>query len=147
MSAIEELYQDLIIDHSKDPRNFKKLINNTHKAFGNNPLCGDKLHLELRILHDVIEDAAFTGDGCAISKATASLMTEILKGKTTFEALKLFNDFHSMLVGNAMYDGNVLGKLIVFQGIKQFPMRVKCATLAFHTLQAAINKKEGASTE
>ncbi len=145
MSDLQALYQEVIIDHSRNPRNFTECCNASHKAEGYNPLCGDKLKLFLKIKENVIENACFTGTGCAISTASASLMTEALKGKTLIEANTLFKKFHHLLTE----DDNVedLGKLEILAGVRTFPMRVKCATLAWHTLQAALKDKASASTE
>lgn len=144
---IDELYQEIILDHSKRPRNRGHLENATAAAEGFNPLCGDKLTLELKLDGDVIQDARFVGSGCAISTASASLMTEVLKGRTKQEAEKLFSRFHQLLTSDSA-DGADLGKLAVFSGVREFPARVKCATLAWHTLKAALeNSHEKVSTE
>ncbi len=144
---IDDLYQEIILDHSKRPRNTGRLENATAAAEGFNPLCGDKLTLELRIEDGRIEDARFAGSGCAISTASASLMTEVLKGRTKQEAEKLFERFHELLTSDAA-DASDLGKLAVFSGVREFPARVKCATLAWHTLKAALeNSREKVSTE
>ena len=127
-----ELYQEMILEHNKKPRNFRKIENPTHTAEGYNPLCGDHLTLYLRVNdRKVIDDIAFVGDGCAISKASASMMTNILKGKTLAEANILFDQFHQLIVGELRpdRDSNVLGKLTTFSGIWQYPARVKCASL------------------
>lgn len=145
MSDLQALYQEVIIDHSRRPRNFCECAHATHHAEGYNPLCGDKLKLELRIQNQVIEDACFKGDGCAISTASASLMTEALKGKSVAAAKHLFQQFHHLLTE----DDNVedIGKLIILAGVREFPMRVKCATLPWHTLQAALDHAPIATTE
>lgn len=150
MSDLRELYQQLILDHNKSPRNFRKISDANRDAEGFNPLCGDHLHVYLRMEGDLIRDVAFEGAGCAISKASASLMTSALKGKTTAEARELYGRFHTMVTGpvDALPDTEGLGKLAVFAGVREFPARVKCATLAWHTLQAAIKgDEESASTE
>ncbi len=145
MSDLQALYQEVIIDHSRKPRNFCECNSATHHAEGYNPLCGDKLKLFLEIKNDVIENVCFKGEGCAISTASASLMTEALKGKTIDAAKHLFQQFHHLVTE----DDNVedLGKLIILAGVREFPMRVKCATLAWHTLLAALNHKQNTTTE
>ena len=136
MADLSELYQQVILDHNKKPRNFKKLETANREQEGYNPLCGDQITLYLEIENDVIRDVGFQGSGCAISKASASMMTESLKGKSEAEAESLFHRFHDLLTGNASASG--LGKLAVFSGVREFPVRVKCATLAWHTLRAAL---------
>ncbi|CAN5243933.1 SUF system NifU family Fe-S cluster assembly protein [soil metagenome] len=138
MSDISDLYQEVIIDHSRSPRNCYCLENANHHAEGFNPLCGDKLTLYVRVSNDIIEEASFIGSGCAISTASASLMTEALKGKTQAEAETLFQAFHQLLTSKIAADVDKLGKLIILQGVREFPSRVKCATLAWHTLHAAL---------
>ncbi len=150
MSDLRELYQEVILDHSKHPKNFHKMDDATHTAEGYNPLCGDHFFLYLKIEDGIIKDISFEGSGCAISKASASIMTTIVKGKTLEEAEKIFNNFHSFVTGkvNQNFDPNSLGKLAVFSGVSEFPVRVKCATLAWHTLINALEKKsEVATTE
>ena len=150
MSDLSELYEELIKDHSKQPRNFRDLPDANHKAVGQNPLCGDHLIVYLNLQDDKITDVAFRGDGCAISKSSASLMTQALKGKTKDEAERMFAQFHELLTGphDAEVDTEKLGKLAVFSGVRRFPVRVKCATLAWHTLLNALNdRNEPASTE
>ena len=145
MSDLRELYQQIILDHNRAPRNFKEVDDATGVANGDNPLCGDKLRLYLRVQNDVIEDVGFQGSGCAISKASASLMTSTVKGKTVQEAEELFADFHRMITGkDAFTDHKQLGKLAAFSGVREFPARVKCATLSWHTLRAALS--DAAST-
>ena len=144
---IDDLYQEIILDHSKKPRNFGHLESASAHADGYNPLCGDKLSLELKLDGDVVKDARFVGAGCAISVASASLMTETLKGKTRAEAEKLFERFHQLLTTDAAQTEG-LGKLAVFSGVREYPTRVKCATLAWHTLKAALeNSSAQVSTE
>jgi nitrogen fixation protein NifU and related proteins len=144
--VIDDLYQEVILDHSKRPRNFGSLENPSAHAEGFNPLCGDRLTLELKLDNGIVQEARFKGAGCAISVASASLMTEALKGKTREEAEQLFEKFHQMLTTDAAVPE--LGKLAVFSGVKEFPARVKCATLAWHTLHAALqNSEERVSTE
>jgi nitrogen fixation protein NifU and related proteins len=148
MGDLRDLYQELILEHSKAPRNYRALQGADHKAEGFNPLCGDHFTVFLQMDGDSIRDVAFQGSGCAISKASASMMTQSLKGKTRAEAEKLFERFHSVVTGHGNGDQNDLGKLAVFAGVSEFPTRVKCATLAWHTLQAALEGKQDAvSTE
>jgi len=149
MSDLRELYQQVILDHNRKPRNFRTLTSATGRAEGYNPLCGDRVTVEVALEDGVIRDIGFQGSGCAISKASASMMTESLKGKTRKEAEALFRIFHSLLTEErpplAEKD---LGKLVVFSGVREFPVRVKCATLAWHTLKAALDgRQETASTE
>ena len=140
----DDLYQDVILDHSKRPRNSHPMEDANRKAEGYNPLCGDKLKLYLKLdEHDVVEDVSFTGSGCAISTASASLMTESLKGKTREEALKLLDKFHELLTTDTPVTKD-LGKLVVFCGVRDYPARVKCATLAWHTLRSALTSGESA---
>jgi nitrogen fixation NifU-like protein len=144
---VDDLYQEVILDHSKRPRNCHEMLDANRKAEGYNPLCGDKLKLYLKMNGEIVEDASFIGSGCAISTASASLMTESLKGKTRAEATKLLDKFHDLLTTDAPV-GKDLGKLVVFGGVREYPARVKCATLAWHTLKAALNNvEETASTE
>ena len=146
MNEIFDLYQELIIDHARAPKNFGRLDDKSHYARGHNPLCGDIIDLDVRIEDDMVKGIAFIGDGCAISRASASLMTESIKNKSVADALKLFNDFHHMLTQDkeAPLD---LGKLLVLKGVKQFPVRIKCATLCWHTFNAALQANLGVSTE
>jgi len=144
---VDDLYQDTILDHSKRPRNFHSMDDANRKAEGYNPLCGDKLKLFLRVEDDIVMEASFLGAGCAISTASASLMTESLKGKTRAQALKLLDEFHELLTTDVQAAKD-LGKLVVFCGVRDYPARVKCATLAWHTLRSALNDTgETASTE
>lgn len=139
---LNELYQEIIVDHTRSPRNFGELACCSHQAEGHNPLCGDQLKLFLHIdEHDVIQEISFVGTGCSISTASASLMTESLKGKTVQEAEQLFKQFHAMLTQEQFLDPEQLGKLAVFSGVKDYPSRVKCATLAWHTLEAALHRE------
>lgn len=150
MSDLRELYQEVILDHNKRPRNFGALDAANRKAEGYNPLCGDRLTLYVKISGDAIEDVRFEGSGCAISKASASLMTEALKGKTLADAKALFERFHRMVTSppDEEPDTSQLGKLVVLAGVREFPVRVKCASLAWHTLKAAVEAKpEVVSTE
>jgi nitrogen fixation NifU-like protein len=150
MSDLRELYQELIIDHSKRPRNFKVLETADRKAEGYNPLCGDKVTVFLELEDERVKNASFQGSGCAISTASASVMTESVKGKTLAEVEALFDIFHQMVTGKPAATGSApeLGKLAVFSGVSEFPARVKCATLAWHTLHAALQGAgETVSTE
>jgi len=149
MSELRELYQEVILDHNRKPRNFKKLEWANRTAEGYNPLCGDQVRVSLDVENGVIRDIGFEGSGCAISRAAASMMTTSLKGKTTDEAEQLFERFHHMLTaGGNGSDAAELGKLTVFAGVSEFPSRVKCASLPWHTLHAALaGKNEPVSTE
>ena len=139
MNELRELYQELIMDHGRHPRNFKTLPNATVSHDGYNPLCGDRVTLFLKIDNDRIVDACFQGGGCAISMASASMMTDTLKGKTTTEAKILFSLFQQLVMGSAVDSAEEsLGKLAVLKGVSEFPARVKCATLAWHTMTEAI---------
>lgn len=145
---LRDLYQETIVDHARRPRNFGPLPEASHQAEGFNPLCGDRLTLRLKVVGGLIEDARFEGVGCAISTASASLMTEALKGLSEQQAETLFLGFHSMLTGGIPVSGSVLGKLEVLTGVREFPSRIKCATLAWHALHAALHaEKQPVSTE
>jgi len=149
MSELSELYQQVILDHNKKPRNFRKLESANHSAEGYNPLCGDHLTVYLDLKDGAVKEIAFEGSGCAISKAAASMMTQAVKGKSREQAEELFTEFHSMVTGELDEETqeNSLGNLRIFAGVREFPVRVKCATLPWHTLQAALNNEERASTE
>ncbi|HLY39632.1 MAG TPA: SUF system NifU family Fe-S cluster assembly protein [Terracidiphilus sp.] len=150
MADLRELYQELILEHSKAPRNYRDVPEANRRAEGYNPLCGDHYTVTLDVEDGKIRDIGFQGTGCAISKASASLMTQILKGKTVPEATKLFEGFLSLVTGKAPANGNQaeIGKLTVFAGVSEFPARVKCATLAWHTLESALEgKQDVTSTE
>jgi nitrogen fixation protein NifU and related proteins len=149
MSELSELYQQVILDHNKKPRNFHKMEAANRKAEGYNPLCGDQLMVYLDLEDDVVKDISFEGSGCAISKAAASMMTQALKGKTLQEAETLFQEFHRMVTGelNEEAEPNHLGRLTIFSGVRDFPARVKCATLSWHTMHAALKGEEVVSTE
>jgi nitrogen fixation protein NifU and related proteins len=151
MAELRELYQDVILEHSKAPRNYRVLAAPSRKAEGFNPLCGDRYTVYVELDGDAIRDIAFQGSGCAISKASASLMTQSVKGKTQAEVEQLFGEFHNIVTGEApASNGNVpvVGKLSVFAGVSAYPVRVKCATLAWHTLRAALaGERESVSTE
>ena len=146
-NELDELYQELIMDHGRRPRNTGSADASTHQAHGYNPLCGDKLALSLRIQDGRVEDARFLGEGCAISTASASMMTQAVKGKTVDEALALYHRFHGLVTeGETPADElEALGKLAAFAGVRRFPTRVKCASLAWHTLDAAL-RPEAAHT-
>jgi nitrogen fixation NifU-like protein len=150
MSALDELYQEVILDHNKSPRNFRTIENANRKAEGYNPLCGDQLTVYLNLENGIIKDISFQGSGCAISKASASLMTAELKGKTEAQAQELFENVHKMLMGDSRPDdrGKSVGKLEILSGVCKFPARVKCASLAWHTVNSALKAEENvASTE
>ena len=147
MSELSELYQQVILDHNKKPRNFRELETANHTAEGYNPLCGDQLTIFLNLEDDSVSDISFIGSGCAISKAAASMMTQAVKGKSRDEAEQLFSEFHKMVTGESEDELSSLGNLRVFAGVRDFPVRVKCATLPWHTLHAALNNEEIVSTE
>jgi nitrogen fixation NifU-like protein len=149
MSELSELYQQVILDHNKKPRNFKKLENAEFSAEGFNPLCGDQLTVYLNLNEGIVSDISFEGSGCAISKAAASMMTQAVKQKTKAQAEELFQEFHSMVTGelDEEIEETHLGNLKIFAGVRDFPVRVKCATLAWHTLHAALNKEAQVTTE
>jgi nitrogen fixation NifU-like protein len=148
MSDLRDLYQQVILDHQKKPRNFRALPIANRQAEGFNPLCGDKLHLYLKMENGVIQDACFQGTGCAISTASASMMTECVKGKTPAEAEAIFKKFQELVTSDPhqAMDCPELGKLEVFGGVREFPVRVKCATLPWHTLRAALEGEEKTAT-
>ena len=148
MSDLHDLYQEVILDHNRNPRNYRIIDPSSHHADGFNPLCGDKVSVYLDVKDGVIHDVSFQGDGCAISTASASLMTEALKGKTVQQARRLFEGFHDLVTTDVAPDDVAFGKLEVLAGVKEYPTRVKCATLAWHTLQAALaDKQQPVSTE
>jgi nitrogen fixation NifU-like protein len=150
MSDLRDLYQEVILDHSKKPRNFRTPATVTHEAHGRNPLCGDTLTVFVDVENGTIKDIGFQGHGCAISTASASMMTESLKGKSLEDGRSLFEWFHRLLTAppDLGAPAGPLGKLAVFSGVREFPVRVKCATLAWHTLKAALDRAGGpVSTE
>ena len=153
MNELRELYEELILDHNRNPRNYPvKPPGANHTAYGFNPLCGDEFHVHLRVADGVVQDVGFEGAGCAISTASASLMTEAVKGKSVEQAEALFAEVHRLLTEESEQDTSdpsaLLGKLSVLMGVKEFPLRVKCATLAWHTMHAAINdERETVTTE
>ena len=150
-SELRELYQEVILDHSKRPRNFREIAGATGRAEGFNPLCGDKATVFVRLQGDVVEDVSFKGAGCSISTASASMMTEALRGRTRAEAEALFERFHRLVTSDPSRarEGAApeLGKLAVFAGVSEFPVRVKCASLPWHTFKAALSGEGKASTE
>jgi nitrogen fixation protein NifU and related proteins len=148
MSELSDLYQEVILDHNRRPRNFRVIDQASRQQEGYNPLCGDRLTLYVTLDGDRISDLAFQGSGCAISKASASLMTETLKGKTVAEARELFEKFHDMVTSSPDTEAEDLGKLSVLSGVREYPTRVKCASLAWHTVRAALAGEHGpVSTE
>jgi nitrogen fixation NifU-like protein len=149
MSELSDLYQEVILEHNKNPRNFREIEDADQYADGKNPLCGDALRVYVAFDGDKIADVAFKGSGCAISKASASMMTQAVKGKTKAEAETVFNEFHRMVTGDLDIetDDNELGKLKIFSGVLEFPARVKCASLSWHTLSAALHGENVISTE
>ena len=149
MSELSDLYQEVILEHNKNPRNFRDIEDADNTADGKNPLCGDALRVYVKMDGDVVGDVAFKGSGCAISKASASMMTQAVKGKSLAESETLFDEFHKMVTGelDAEKGENHLGKLKIFAGVLEFPARVKCASLSWHTLHAALNEEEVVSTE
>ena len=147
MDDLRELYQQIILDHNKNPKNFRQVEGANRRAEGYNPLCGDRYNLTLRVENDVIEDVAFQGAGCAISKAAASVMTNEVKGKTISQARALFKAYQALITGatEATADVDALGNLVAFGGVREFPVRVKCASLAWHTLMSALESQESTS--
>jgi nitrogen fixation NifU-like protein len=143
MPSLSELYQELILEHNRSPRNFREMPEADADAEGNNPLCGDEVRVFVRLDGDTIEDVSFQGSGCAISRASASLMTGAVKGKTLEQAAALFNRFHGLVTGVLPAgESEALGKLAAFAGVAEFPIRVKCASLPWHTLKAALGKAD-----
>ncbi|CAN5538064.1 SUF system NifU family Fe-S cluster assembly protein [soil metagenome] len=149
MSELSDLYQEVILEHNKNPRNFREMADADQYADGKNPLCGDALRVYIALDGDTVTDVAFKGSGCAISKASASMMTQAVKGKTKGEAETIFDEFHKMVLGDLdeESDENHLGKLKIFAGVREFPARVKCASLSWHTLNAALHGDDTVSTE
>lgn len=142
MSDLKDLYQEVILDHNKNPRNCYVMDSASCTADGHNPLCGDIVKVYLRIEDGILEEISFQGHGCAICTASTSLMTESVQGKSVEEVEGLFDEFHRMLTGVAAEQGVELGKLQVFEGVREYPVRVKCATLAWHTLHAAMDERD-----
>jgi nitrogen fixation NifU-like protein len=150
MTELDDLYREVILDHNKRPRNFHRLQGANLHAEGHNPLCGDRISLDVKVDGGVIRDIGFAGSGCAISKASASMMTDAVKGKTLAEAEEFFRQFHAMVAGtpDEGFDPSALGKLAAFSGVREFPVRVKCASLAWHTLRTALQRNgETVTTE
>lgn len=149
MSELSDLYQEVILEHNKNPRNFREIAGADQYADGKNPLCGDALRVYVSLDGDTVSDVAFKGSGCAISKASASMMTEAVKGKSKAEAEAIFAEFHAMVTGelDTETQENDLGKLKIFAGVLEFPARVKCASLSWHTLNAALRGEDVVSTE
>ncbi|MGE5431149.1 MAG: Fe-S cluster assembly sulfur transfer protein SufU [Syntrophomonadaceae bacterium] len=149
MSELSDLYQEVILDHNRSPRNYRKCETCNHDAEGFNPLCGDHIFVYIDLEGDTIKDISFQGSGCAISKSSASLMTSILKGKSKQEAEEMFNKFHDVVTSRigSEQDLSSLGKLAVFSGVRDYPSRVKCASLAWHTMMSALKEENSASTE
>ena len=148
MNDLQDLYQDIIMDHNRRPRNFGPVDQPTHKKEGYNPLCGDQIEIELKILHGIVVDVGFTGVGCAISKSSASMMTEEIKGKELEVVESMFEQFRRMITDNDQMDldADLLGDLEILQGVSRYPARIKCATLAWHTLHSAIEGDENTVT-
>jgi nitrogen fixation NifU-like protein len=141
MASLSELYQNVILEHNRSPRNYRPMENANREAQGHNPLCGDQVTVRLRIEDGRIQDAAFQGQGCAISRASASLMTAAIKGQTAEAAVQLFDRFHRLVTGHpAAESPETLGKLAVFSGVSEYPSRVKCASLPWHTMKAALDR-------
>jgi nitrogen fixation NifU-like protein len=140
MSELSDLYQEVILEHNKNPRNFREIADADQYADGKNPLCGDALRVYVSLDGDTVTDVAFKGSGCAISKASASMMTQAVKGKTKAEAVEMFDEFHRMVKGELDFEStpNHLGRLKIFKGVREFPARVKCASISWHTLRAAL---------
>ncbi len=148
MNDLQDLYQDIIMDHNRRPRNFGPVDQPTHKKEGYNPLCGDQIEIELKILDGIVVDVGFTGVGCAISKSSASMMTEEIKGKELEVVESMFEQFRRMITVNDQMDldADLLGDLEILQGVSRYPARIKCATLAWHTLHSAIEGDENTVT-
>ena len=147
MAELRELYQELILDHSRSPHNYREFAEATHQAKGHNPLCGDTVTVYLVLDGDRVKEVGFQGRGCAISKASASLMTDAIKGMTLAELHALFTEFRTLVTDGSVDRGESLGKLQVFSGLSAYPLRVKCATLSWHTLKAAVEAKGDVSIE
>ena len=143
LDQIRDLYQEVVFDHNRNPRNFREMTESTSKIEGFNPLCGDRITLYLKVRNNIVEDISFQGSGCAISTASASIMTEIIKGKSEHEANEIFGTFHQITTGQDQEEVNPdkLGKLTVLAGVRFYPARIKCATLPWHSLQAALNQE------
>ena len=146
MNEWDDLYLEVILDHNKNPRNNHELEKRTHHADGHNPLCGDRVSINILMDNETVKEVSFTGSGCAISTASASILTETIKNKSKYEIENLFKDFHD-LVTNKNEDKKKLGKLAIFEGVKKYPARVKCATLSWHALMAALEGEKETTTE
>ena len=147
-SDLSDLYQEILLEHNRRPRNFRKLEDATHRADGFNPLCGDEISLQLRLDEETVGDVGFQGHGCAISRASASLLTQAVKGASTSDAIAMFDEFHRMLTEpDAELNYDLLGDLEILAGVIAYPTRIKCAILAWHTLKAAMDGQEIATTE
>ncbi len=142
MSELMDLYQEVILDHTRRPRNFGGLEHATHRAEGHNPLCGDRVAVSLELDGDIVRDIRFQGKGCAISTASASMMTELLKGREAGLLQTVFSQFQDLVTGRLLEPPEDLGKLVAFAGVAAFPVRVKCATLAWHTVKAALDSRQ-----
>lgn len=142
MDDLQELYQEVILDHNRNPKNFREMEHPSHSSTGYNPLCGDRINIYLKVEGGVVKDVSFKGSGCAISKASASLMTTVLKGRPVEEVERIFDKFQKLVTGQAGAESDIsdLGQLVVLSGVREFPVRVKCATLAWHTLKAALEQ-------
>jgi nitrogen fixation NifU-like protein len=147
VTDLNDLYQEVILDHNRRPRNFHAMADATHRAEGYNPLCGDRLMLYMKVDGDTIADVAFEGSGCAISKASASMMTDALKGRSINEGRALFDRFHRMVTTPPDKAVEDLGKLSALAGVREFPIRIKCASLAWHTFRAALDHQQRTTTE
>jgi len=146
MNNWDDLYLEVILDHNKNPRNNHKLEKHTHHADGHNPLCGDRVSINILMDGETVKDVSFTGSGCAISTASASILTETIKNKNRTEIKNLFKDFHNLVTSEKEVE-NKLGKLAIFEGVKKYPARVKCATLSWHALMAALEGEKEITTE
>ena len=146
MNDWDELYMEVILDHNKNPRNKGEMPEHTHSADGHNPLCGDRISIQIVVEEDVVTDAKFIGSGCAISTASASILTDTIRGLKKTQIEDMFKDFHALVTNNTT-EKDDLGKFSVFEGVKKYPARVKCATLSWHALMAALQGKREASTE
>jgi len=146
MNDWDELYMEVILDHNKNPRNKGEILEHTHSADGHNPLCGDRISIQIVLDNNTVTDAKFIGSGCAISTASASMLTDTIKGMKKAQIEEMFKNFHN-LVTDKDTEKNDLGKFTVFEGVKKYPTRVKCATLSWHALMAALDGKKDASTE
>lgn len=146
MSELRELYQEMVVEHARRPRNFGALKEASHTALGHNPLCGDKIQIYLHVEKDKVTGISFEGSGCAISVASASLMTESLKNRSLQECQQIFDKFQKLVTGKENYTTDEIGKLMVFSGVREFPVRVKCATLCWHTMKSALEKSDAPAT-